>query len=139
MDLLHAYSKHLGRPDVAGLPALSAAQSRRSSATPRTANRPRRLREAEIDDLVSRYHATQSVNAVAREFRISRQTAAKHLASRGITTVRRMTEADIATAVQEYGQGDSAAAIGRRLGFDAQTILNRLSAVDISIRPRNGH
>jgi DNA invertase Pin-like site-specific DNA recombinase len=100
VDLLHAYSKQSDKRDVAAQLASAAAQDRRSPATRSTARPARRLREAEIADLVTSYETTRSVNAVARQFRISRQTVAKHLASRGIETVRRMTAADLATAVE---------------------------------------
>jgi AraC-like DNA-binding protein len=138
VDLLHAYSKQSGKPDVAAQVASAAAQPRRSPATRSTAKPARRLRGAEIDDLVACYETTRSVNAVARQFRISRQTVAKHLSARGIETVRRMTATDLTAAVEQYGLGDSAATIGRQLGFDTQTVLNRLRAVGTTIRPRNG-
>lgn len=139
MDLLHAYSKQSGRPDVAAQLALAAGQHRRSPTTRSTAKSARRLRGPEIDDLVASYETTHSVSAVARQFRISRQTVTKLLASRGLETVRRMTAADVATATEQYVRGDSVATIGRQLGFDTQTVLSQLRAVGTTIRPRNGH
>lgn len=98
-DLLHAYSKQSSQPDATIQLASAAAQHPRSPATRSTTRPARRLRGAEIDDLVASYETTRSVNAVARQVRISRQTVAKHLASRGIKTVRRMTAADVEAAV----------------------------------------
>jgi ActR/RegA family two-component response regulator len=84
VDLLRAYSKHLGKPNDAAELASTAAQHRRSHATSSTAKPARRLRGAEIDDLIASYEITRNVNAVARQFRVSRQAVARDLASRGM-------------------------------------------------------
>lgn len=135
VDLLHAYSKQSDKRDVAAQLASAAAQHRRSPATRSTAKPARRLREAEIDDLVTSYETTRSVNAVARQFRISRQTVAKHLASRGIETVRRMTAADLATAVEHTFKE-----IPQRRSAGGSASILRPSSTDSGLSaPQSGH
>lgn len=81
------------------------------------------MRSHEVDELVGQYEKIKNIRAVARELRILRETAAKHLASRGIDTSRKMKPADIARAQELYAQGFSSASIGREIGFDNKTVL----------------
>lgn len=60
---------------------------------------------------------------IAREFRISRETVAKHLASRGIDTSKRMKPADIVRVRELDAQGMGSGRIGKLLGSDNKTIL----------------
>jgi len=83
----------------------------------------RQMREHEVDRLVREYTKTRNMRQVAREFRVSRATAAKHLASRGIDTSKSMKPADIAKARELYAQGMGSGRIGTLLGFDNKTIL----------------
>ena len=138
VDLLHAYSKHFDGRAAAEL-ARRAADSRRPTHPVRRAGRARQLRPPEVDELVVRNRELSNVVDVARQFGVTCQTVAMHLAARGIETVRRMSEADITAATELYREGHSAATIGRRLGFDPQTVLNGLRRADVPIRPRPGH
>ncbi|MBT2498067.1 helix-turn-helix domain-containing protein [Agromyces sp. ISL-38] len=117
-------------------------QSRRSrrpaSKRPTPVGRARQLRPDEIDQLVVRYREVRSVNTVAREFGISRQTVGQHLAARGVETMRRISDGQIELATRRYVGGLSAATIGKQLGFDAQTILTALRRAGVPIRPRRG-
>lgn len=88
--------------------------------------RARRLREEEIDRLVARYKEVRNMRTVALEFRMSRETVAKHLAARGIDTSKSMKPADIKRAKDLYAQGMGSGRIGRMLGFDNKTILKSL-------------
>ncbi|CAB4861560.1 unannotated protein [freshwater metagenome] len=63
------------------------------------------------------------MRVVAREFRMSRDTVAKHLANRGINTSRSMKPAEIERAKELYAEGMGSGRIGRMLGFDNKTIL----------------
>jgi DNA invertase Pin-like site-specific DNA recombinase len=83
----------------------------------------RQLRADEVEQLVEHYRQNGSVAAAAKALSITRQTAGKHLADAGISTLRRMTEANIADARSAHAAGASATAIGRKLGFSANTIL----------------
>lgn len=75
---------------------------------------------------------------VAREFRVSRTTVAKHLADRGINTSRGMKPADIARAVELYTEGVSSVNIGKQLGFDNHTVISALRRAHVPIRKALG-
>lgn len=137
--LLHFYSNHVA---VAISPlelVAKAARSRRATADARTPVRSaRQLREHEIDVLVARYCEVRNMRQVAREFRMSRTTVAKHLANRGIDASHGMKPADIARAVELYTEGLSSMTIGKQLGFDNHTVLSALRAQAIPIRTALG-
>jgi hypothetical protein len=78
------------------------------------------------------------MHQVAREFRMSRTTVAKHLANRGIDTSRGMKPLHIAQAIELYAQGLSSMHIGKQLGFDNHTILCALRAEGVLIRKALG-
>lgn len=103
-----------------------------------TARRARQLRANERGYLVARYLDIRSIRAVAKEFQLSRTTAARILTEHGIDASRKMAEAQIAVAVKLYEQGLSSAAIGKRLGFDNHTILKELRGRGVAIRPAVG-
>mgnify|MGYP002336032948 CR=1 FL=1 len=94
----------------------------------------RQLRDIEIDGLTARYLEVHKLGQVAREFRVSRTTVAKHLTDRGIETSRSMSTVDIERAVRLYSEGLSSVRIGERLGFDNHTILNGLRSGGVEIR-----
>ncbi|MGQ2914559.1 hypothetical protein [Microbacterium aurantiacum] len=71
---------------------------------------------------------------LAREFRMSRTTVAKHLSDRGVDSSRGMKPRDIAKAVELYAQGLSSIVIGKQLGFDNHTIIAALRSEGVSIR-----
>lgn len=103
-----------------------------------TPRRARQLRANEREHLAARYLAIRSVRAVAKEFEVSRTTAARILTEHGIDASRKMTEAQITIAVKLYEQRLSSAAIGKRLGFDNHTILKALRGCGVAIRPAVG-
>lgn len=94
----------------------------------------RQLRAHDIDELVDRYRVVRNVRQVAREFRISRATAAKHLGDRGVDTSPGMSPADIEAAVRLYLGGLSSGRIGQQLGFDNHTILKAIRSAGIKVR-----
>lgn len=89
--------------------------------------RVHQMREHEIDRLVLEYKKTRNMRQIAREFRVSRETVAKHLRSRGVDTSKGMKPADIAKAKELYAQGMGSGRIGRMLGFDNKTILKAVA------------
>lgn len=139
MRLLHFYSNHVA---VATSPlelADRAGRSRRATSdTSAPVRSAKQLREHEIDVLVARYRELRNMRQVAREFRMSRTTVAKHLANRGIDASRGMKPADIDRAVDLYAEGLSSMSIGKQLGFDNHTILSALRAEGVPIRKALG-
>lgn len=71
---------------------------------------------------------------VAREFRMSRTTVAKHLADRGIDASRGMKALEINKAVSLYIKGLSSMTIGKQLGYDNHTIIKALREQGVPIR-----
>lgn len=127
MDLLHVYSKQSGgAPPVQSLVDKARASGRGASRAP-VVKRARQLRPDEIDALIAHYRENGSVVSAAKALGVTRQTAGKHLADAGISTLRRMSESDVATARSEHAMGVSAAAIGRRLGFSTHTVIKAIN------------
>ena len=110
------------------LMALKKAKPRSERDEPDPRKRAIRLREEEIDQLVARYKEIRNMRTVALEFRMSRETVAKHLAARGIDTSKSMKPADIKKAKALYAQGMGSRRIGRMLGFDNKTILKAIAS-----------
>ena len=108
--------------------ALKKAKPRSERDEPDPRKRAIRLREEEIDQLVARYKEIRNMRTVALEFRMSRETVAKHLAARGIDTSKSMKPADIKKAKALYAQGMGSRRIGRMLGFDNKTILKAIAS-----------
>jgi hypothetical protein len=71
---------------------------------------------------------------VAREFRVSRTTVAKHLAERGIETSRGMKPSEVKQAVRMYKKGLSSIVIGGQLGYDNHTVLAALRMEGVTVR-----
>lgn len=127
VDLLHAYSKHMGAPhgvrDLVEKAQKSKPNGARTSA-PRTA---RQLRPDEIEQLLAHYQQHGSVVSAAKALGVTRQTAGKHLADAGVSTLRRMTAAEIDEARSKHAAGASAAAIGRQLGISTNTVIKAVT------------
>ena len=102
---------------------------------PAPMGRARQLRTIEIDEVVDRYLEVKNVRQVAREFRVSRATVARHLNDRDIPTSRGMNDSEQQAAVLLYEEGKSSVRIGKALGFDNHTILNALRNAGVKIRP----
>lgn len=136
MRLLHSYSNTF---TVTGGPQELIVRATRGERHPAaTAGAPasaRQLREHEVDRLVARYLEVRNMRQVAREWRMSRTTVAKHLADRGIETSRRMSETEVTEAARLYAEGWSSIRIGQHLGFDNHTVLDALKAAHVTIRP----
>lgn len=94
----------------------------------------RQLREREVDRLVEHYLEVRNVRQVAREWKISRTTVAKHLADRGIDTSHHMNEIEVIEAARLYSEGWSSVRIGQQLGFDNHTVLSALRLAQVPIR-----
>lgn len=114
--------------------ALKKAKPRSERDDPDPRKRAKRLREEEIDRLVTRYKEVRNMRTVALEFRMSRETVAKHLAARGIDTSKSMKPADIKKAKELYAQGMGSGRIGRMLGFDNKTVLKELKGAGVALR-----
>lgn len=136
VHLLQVYSK-LYEPSKSVhklLTAIAGSFPRGTEVDAGTSRRAKQLRDNELDLLVARYKECRNMRVVAREFRMSRDTVAKHLASRGIDTSRGMKPSEIKQAKELYTQGMGSGRIGRMLGFDNKTILQELRQQGVMIR-----
>jgi AraC-like DNA-binding protein len=136
---LHNYSKHVAVDDSPLELVRRSSLSRRDEDQAARQTKPaRQLREREVDELVARYRDVRNIRQVAREFKMSRTTVAKHLADRGIDSSHRMTAAQIERAALLYVEGHSSQAIGLALGFDNKTVIKELRAAGVRIRTALG-
>lgn len=133
--VLHNYSKHcaVGISPLE-LAAKCASSTRKSTGSRAPSKMAKQLRESEIDTVVARYHEVRNIRQVAREFKLSRTTVAKHLLDRGVDTSRGMKPAEITRAVDLYATGLSSITIGKQLGYDNHTILAALRNEGVQIR-----
>jgi hypothetical protein len=112
-------------------------------APPPAARRPtqRRLRPTDIDALIDRYRAGDTINELAYRFAVNRTTVIAHLDRRGIERRAIATQWDHQTltlAARNYADGSSLADIAAQFGLDPSTVANRFRRAGIPIRPRRG-
>lgn len=95
----------------------------------------RKLKPAEIDELVERYQAGSSVYQLAKRYGIHRITIGRHLHSRGIdTTAPALTQEQVREAVQLYADGWSCKKIAKHFGVGAETVRERLHQARVPVR-----
>jgi DNA-binding CsgD family transcriptional regulator len=101
----------------------------------------RRLRPPDIDALVDRYRAGDTINKLADRFGINRTTVIAHLNRRGVERRAISKQWDHKTftrAARSYADGSSLADIAAQFGLDPSTVANRFRRAGIPIRPRRG-
>lgn len=98
-----------------------------------------RLEPDEVEDLVARYEAGESMKELAERFGISRWTVADHLKRNGTSTRHQvMTDERITRCIELYAAGLSLVAVGDEVGVDGATVRRALLAAGITPRPRPG-
>ena len=99
----------------------------------------RRLNPGEIEDLVARYKAGETMVELGEHFGINRRTVSIHLQRSGIPSRHRtMDESKIARCIELYQSGLSLVSVGEVLGIDQATVRRALLSAGISSRPRRG-
>ncbi len=99
----------------------------------------RRLRSSEVDTLVARYEAGQSLRGLAAELGIHHRTVAAHLEQRAVprrVNRPKMTARDVLPARRSHEAGDSLATIAPAFSVDAQTVRRELRRAGVETRPR---
>jgi DNA invertase Pin-like site-specific DNA recombinase len=91
------------------------------------------LTDSQRSELVRRYAAGESANALAREFGIHRRTAARIIRAAG-ADVRYRVEIDAETARELYESGYSLVRVGERLGASPGTVLKVLRRAGVLTR-----
>jgi DNA invertase Pin-like site-specific DNA recombinase len=92
-----------------------------------------RLTDSLRPELVERYLAGESSNALAKEFGVDRHTAARIIRSAGVE-VRYRVDVDVERARKLYESGFSLAKVGEELGVSTRTVLNRFRRRGIPTR-----
>lgn len=94
-----------------------------------------RLTDSQRSELVRRYRAGESANALAREFGVHRTTVFRALRAGGVDVrYRILTDDDLDEARALYESGVSLAAVGDRFGVAAGTVLNAFRKVGVPTR-----
>jgi len=91
------------------------------------------LSDSDRSDLIQRYLAGESSNALAAEYKVDRRTATRIIKSSGAQT-RYRVDANVETARELYESGFSLAKVGEELGVSARTILNLFQRAGIPTR-----
>ncbi|MDV7219169.1 helix-turn-helix domain-containing protein [Streptomyces prunicolor] len=95
----------------------------------------KRLKDAQVQELVADYKAGATTYQLAERFGIKRQTVSSILKRNGITPRwRRLTEANVDEAQRLYAQGMSLARIADRFKVDDETVRLRLRKRGVQMR-----
>jgi len=94
-----------------------------------------RLSDSEIEQLAWLYGDGSTINELAGQFRIHRNTVMGLLEKSGVSRRGKgPSDSELALAIELYEQGHSTAAIGAILGFSGETIRQRLRTAGTQIR-----
>jgi len=99
----------------------------------------RRLRPAEIEELVAGYQAGTTACQLADRFRIHRATVLSLLERRSVARRdRRLSSTQVDQARELYAAGQSLAKVGKRLGCHASTVRLALPKAGVRMRDCQG-
>lgn len=100
----------------------------------------RRLKPAEVDELLVAYGSGELVHEIAARFGVSRTTVIGHVTRQGARHRRDCdwTPEELAAAARLYAEGRSLAEVGRRFGVDKSTVSNRFRRAGLPVRARRG-
>ena len=94
-----------------------------------------RLTDSQRSEVVKRYEAGESANALAVEFGVDRRTLAGHLRRAGVEVRYRVVDrVDLAEAAKLYCSGRSLAVVAAQLGVSAGTVLRALRSAGVQTR-----
>ena len=98
------------------------------------------LSEAKLVTAEARYQAGATLNSIAVDFGITRQSLSNQLRRRGVQLRRRTPgPEDIAEMSRRYDSGDSLERVGRSLGFSAGTVRTHLLHAGVLMRDSHGN
>ena len=108
-----------------------------NSRTPKAIHR--RLRPAQVDELVIGYKTGSTVYQLAEQFQVHRGTVAKLLEREGVPRRRcPLAPAQIEHATELYASGLSLVSVGKRLGCDGSTVHLALRKAGVRMRDTHG-
>ena len=131
----------LSNPSIesTGIPAAAPIPATTDRAGPHRTQK--RLRTAEVDELVAAYQTGDSVEELAKHFGVHRTTVIAHLGRRQVQLRSTFTTWDhdaLTAAVAYYASGASLATVAARFGVDPSTVANRFRRAGVAVRPRRG-
>lgn len=99
----------------------------------------RRLTPVEIEAVVARFQAGESMAKLAREFGCNRRTISGHLRAAGLSAPRTtFTVRQVDEMVRLYAGGLSLIAVGERVNASGSTVRNCLRRRGIALRDSHG-
>ncbi len=100
----------------------------------------RKLKPDEVTKLVADYQEGKSIDTLAHDHAIHRQTVMLHLKRQQVPRRphQKLDEPAIQRAVELYATGQSFQRVGEQLGVDASTIAKAFHRSGIPCRPRPG-
>jgi DNA invertase Pin-like site-specific DNA recombinase len=108
-----------------------------NSRTPKAIHR--RLRPAQVEQLVIGYKTGSTVYQLAEQFRINRGTVSKLLEREGVPRRGRpLSPTQVEQASQLYATGMSLVSVGKQLGCDGSTIHLALRKAGVQMRDAHG-
>jgi DNA-binding CsgD family transcriptional regulator len=108
-----------------------------NSRTPKAVHR--RLRPAQVEELVIGYKTGLTVYQLAEQFRINRGTVSKLLEREGVPRRGRpLSHAQVDQATELYATGLSLVSVGKRLGCDGSTVHLALRKAGVRMRDTHG-
>lgn len=108
---------------------------------PRPRQQQRRLAADQVDEVVARYIEGESIDGLAREYRINRTTVISHLERHGVDrrrNPRKMTDAKVRAAAERYATGISLAAVAAEFDVCDRTLRREFESAGIRPRRRPG-
>ena len=140
IDHLSTKLEVLARLSQQAPPGSLASRSSTSSRPARVARRgQRRFTAAEAGAIAEQYKSGQTMNQLARRYRVHRHTIAYCLHAQQIMTRQvGLLPADVPAAASLYEAGWSLARIGKKYGIADTTVRTALSEYGVQIRPRRG-
>lgn len=136
VEVLGRYSKQI--PNLEKFQALLELVPSGVPPAPRKARQAqRRLREAQVKELVADYLAGSTVYELADQFGVHRHTVSGILERRGVSRrYQKLSPEQLDLACTLYRGGLSLTKVGRQLGRPAETVRQALMKAGVEIRPR---
>jgi transposase len=99
----------------------------------------RRLRPAEIDELVAAYQAGATLRQLSEQFQVHRASISIILERQNVPRRYRMVERErLQRAIRDYQDGKSIISIATELGVSGDTVRKALGRAGVKLRPRPG-
>jgi DNA-binding CsgD family transcriptional regulator len=101
----------------------------------------RRLGVSEVNKMVDRREAGETIEQLAERFGVHRTTVMAHLRRQGVprqSRSRTWSDSALLAEVDRYMKGASLADIAERHGISPSTVARRLKRAGVELRPRPG-